>query len=745
MTIALLVLAVFVVYFVLTYNSLAHLRLLARNAWADIDVQLKRRHDLIPQLVQAVKGHAGYERGTLESVVAARGRAMSAAGPAASAPAEGALAESVRSLLAVAEAYPDLKAGESFLTLQRSLTEIEDHVQDARRYYNAVVRDYNTKIAQFPSSLVAGIARFSPAEFFGLDDRAEGQVPQVALGLVFLLLLPWSSASAQRTLDIESFNAVILVNRDASINVTEMITARFTGQWNGIYRTIPVEYRTPQGFNWTIRLDDQAATDLEGQPLRLETSRERHYVKHKIWVPGATNVTKAVALRYVARNGLRFFEDHDELYWNVTGDEWDVPIETASAVITLPEGAANVRATAFNGAYGSTARDAKVAIDGRTVRVDMPKRLEFREGLTVVVGWDKGAVVAPTQADKAAGFLSDNWPLALPIPVFAGMLALWFKRGRDPRRRPIAVQYEPPDGMTPAEAGALMDYTADMRDITATVVDLAVRGYLKIEEVEDPVLFGLFHRDDFLFRSLRPRAEWRDLQPHERRVLEGLFEDGGSDVRLSALKNEFYTHLPGIKDAMMDRLIEKRLYTGNPTKTRGRWMGLALGLAFLTVVLGVIVSNKFGVSFIAFLAAAVVNLLIVAIIGYHMPARTEPGARALEKLLGFSEFLSRVDREKYEHVIKTPEMFERFLPYAMAFGVESRWARAFDGIYREPPRWYGGSNFSSFNAGAFSSRLSAMSSRAGDMMSSSPRSSSGSGFSGGSSGGGGGGGGGGGF
>ena len=182
MVLALLVLLGLAIFVIVTYNSLARLRLLASNAWSDIDVQLKRRHDLIPTLVATVKGHAAYEKGTLEAVVEARNRAASAGGPAAAGPAEGALAASVRQIFALAEAYPDLKAAESFLSLQRSPTEIEDHIQNARRYYNAVVRDFNTKIAQFPSNLVAGTLGFRPREFFGLSDSAEQAPPAVDLG-----------------------------------------------------------------------------------------------------------------------------------------------------------------------------------------------------------------------------------------------------------------------------------------------------------------------------------------------------------------------------------------------------------------------------------------------------------------------------------------------------------------------------------------------------------------------------------
>jgi LemA protein len=182
MTLVLLVLLVAAVFGIVTYNSLARLRLLVRNAWSDIDVQLKRRHDLIPALVATVKGHAGYERETLESLVQARNRAVGAGGPAAAGEAERALAGSVRQVFAVAEAYPDLKAAESFLSLQRNLSDTENNIQNARRYYNAVVRDFNIKTAQFPSNLVAGAFGFRPAEFFGLDDASERAVPSVDLG-----------------------------------------------------------------------------------------------------------------------------------------------------------------------------------------------------------------------------------------------------------------------------------------------------------------------------------------------------------------------------------------------------------------------------------------------------------------------------------------------------------------------------------------------------------------------------------
>jgi LemA protein len=177
---ALIVVAAVALAGIAIYNGLVRLRVQADNAWSDIDVQLKRRYDLIPNLVETVKGYAGHERQTLEAVVAARSRAMATAGPAARAEAEGALTQALRQLFALAEAYPQLRAVESFTQLQASLGEIEAAVQNARRYYNAVVRDLNTRIAQFPSNLVAGTFGFGPREFFELEAEAERQAPKVS-------------------------------------------------------------------------------------------------------------------------------------------------------------------------------------------------------------------------------------------------------------------------------------------------------------------------------------------------------------------------------------------------------------------------------------------------------------------------------------------------------------------------------------------------------------------------------------
>ena len=731
---------------VYTFNRLTRLRQLGDNAWADIDVQLKRRHDLIPNIVAVVQGHAGYERSTLEALVAARGRAVQAstAGPETRAREEDPLGNALQRVVAVAEAYPELKAAASYASLQQTLTDVEDHLQNARRYYNAVVRDYNTAIAQFPAGVVAGAMRLTPREFFGLDDPTERAVPKVAPLVLLLLALSAAGLHAQqKSYSIERFDAQIRVNTDASLDVTETITARFVGSWNGLYRTIPVAYHSPQGLNWTLGVSLQSATDDAGRALRTETSREGANIKYKIWIPGAADAERTLVLRYRATNGLRFFEDHDELYWNVTGDEWAVPINAARAEIDLPPGAGGVRAIAYTGVYRSRAQEASVEIQGAVVRVAMTHGLGFHEGLTAVVGWNKGLVTEPSAAARAAGVIGSNWPLLIPIVVLGFAFWSWWRRGRDPRVRPIAVQYEPPKGMTPAEAGTLVDNSVDMRDVTATLVDLAVRGYIQIEEQQNPKLFGLFGGGTTYM--LRRVKEPNDLTPHESALYSGIFLTRGDRVSFDELKDQFYKKLDGIRDAVYDRLTANGYYRNRPDKVKTNWTGGAVGLGMIVGLGGMFVSKLTLLTPVPFIIAGVFSFIILLIFSQIMPARTESGTRALEQVLGFEEFLRRVESENLKRVIiGHPELFDKFLPFAMAFGVEKQFARAFEGIYTEPPRWYVGPSVMNFNVTHFSSSVSHLSTVASTTMASSPRSSGGSGFGGGGGSGGGGGGGGGG-
>jgi LemA protein len=186
MTIVIIVLVVIgvlvAIYGVVTFNNLIRLNIRAQEGFSDIDVQLKRRHDLIPNLVETVKGYAAHERQVFENVTAARSQAVAARGPQAQAEAENALSGALRQLFAVAEAYPELKASQNFIELQDEITDTEDKIQAARRFYNMTVRDLNIKIDQFPSRYLAPLAKVTKREFFEIEDAAEREVPRVSFG-----------------------------------------------------------------------------------------------------------------------------------------------------------------------------------------------------------------------------------------------------------------------------------------------------------------------------------------------------------------------------------------------------------------------------------------------------------------------------------------------------------------------------------------------------------------------------------
>jgi LemA protein len=170
-----------IIWLIITYNNLVKLRYLCSNAWSQIDTELKRRYDLIPNLVEVVKGYAGYEREVLQTVTEARAKAVASTGsPASQAKDENNLILSLRHLFGVVENYPDLKASQQFLKLQSELVNTEDRIQAARRFYNGNVRDLNTMIQSFPSNLIAGAFGFIPQEFFDIEDTGLRVAPEVS-------------------------------------------------------------------------------------------------------------------------------------------------------------------------------------------------------------------------------------------------------------------------------------------------------------------------------------------------------------------------------------------------------------------------------------------------------------------------------------------------------------------------------------------------------------------------------------
>jgi len=573
-------------------------------------------------------------------------------------------------------------------------------------------------------------------------------VRHVAALAIAMILAGAATPTFARELYIRDFHTELDVLPDSSLDVTETIRAQFVGAWNGIYRTIPVEYSGPGGFNYSLLLTGINAVDDDGRgaDLRIERRRRGGYLELRIFVPNAADAVRTISLHYRVRNGLRFFEDHDELYWNVTGNGWDVPIEFASAHITLPAAVSGLRASTFTGVYGSRAQDSEVDVLGSNVDVKTARSLTFHEGLTVVAGWDKGLVREPGSTEKVSQFLESNWPLFVPVIALALMAWLWYTRGREPRVGAIAVQYEPPPGLTPGEAGTLVDNDAGLRDITATIVDLAVHGYLTIEEREQAHLMGLYSNKEYVFHLKKKPSEWPGARPHELLLLSGLFENGGrEEVALSELQNKFYKNLPSIRGAIFDSLVEHGYYSRRPDKVRQTFVGFAAIAGVLLYGIGLYLAQQTGMQPLPFVFAAILTGMVIAGFGWFMPAHTVDGVRVLHSTLGFEDFLGHVEGNRLERMTPTPDTFEKYLPFAMALGVEKKWVGAFNGMFTQPPSWYQGSAGALFNPVGFVNSLDQMSVQAGQAMASAPRSSGASGFGGGGSGGGFGGGGGGGF
>jgi uncharacterized membrane protein len=561
--------------------------------------------------------------------------------------------------------------------------------------------------------------------------------PHLYLAVIWFLLI--SSPLFARSWRVSDYNDTISVAEDGSATVHERITLMFDGEWHGIHRFIPIEYPGPRGTNYTLFLSVTGVTDSDGGKLKYESSTSNGLRDLKIYIPGAVDATRTVEIAYTVRNGTRFFEDHDEFYWNVTGNDWPVPIDHATAAVSFPGSAGgSLRAQAFTGVYGSAERGATAAVNGSEVSFETNNPLPMRGGLTVDIYIPKGILQEPSTFTRWLWFLGSNPIVFLPFWTLAVMFTLWWYIGRDPDPGvSVAPMYEPPPDMSPAEAGTLLEDAVHPRDITCTLVDLAVRGFVKIEEVDDKGL--VFHHKDYVFHLLKPMAQWTDLAPHERVMLANVF-GLGNETRLSSLKNRFYTAIPVIKQDVMAALKNKGMYLVDPDSANGYSFVAILFMVAPFLMLQFLWHKDVFSSIGLLVGSGVLSAIIWWLFARQMTAKTVKGGRTRVAVLGFQEFMNRVDADRLKRM--PPNTFERFLPYAMALGVEHQWAQAFAGIVTNPPSWYagpGGYYGAGFNPIFFTNSMGSMSNNMHQVFVSAPRASStGSGFGGGGFGGGGG-------
>jgi uncharacterized membrane protein YgcG len=554
-----------------------------------------------------------------------------------------------------------------------------------------------------------------------------------AVGLLtFLVAL--ATPVAAKSWRIADFSDNITVNADGSAIITERITLVFEGQWHGIHRTIPVEYPGPNGTNYELFITVNSVTDGSGGKLKYDSSTSGASRDLKIYIPDAVDSTRTIEIAYRVRNGTRFFNDYDEFYWNVTGNDWPVPIDHASAAVHFPDTAAgSLRAQAFTGVYGAAGHDTTATVKGAEAEFETNSPLPMRGGMTLDVFIPKGIVKPRGAFTELVWFIASNPIVFLPLVTLAVMFTLWWYKGRDPDPgESVAPMYEPPAGISPAEAGTLLDDTIHPRDITSTIVDLAVRGFITIEEKMDKGL--VFSHKDYVLHLIQKRQDWQGLAPHERVMLENIFVGDAPEVYLSNLKNRFYTAVPVIRQDIMSALKSKGIYMLDPESANGYSIAAAFGVLMIFAALQFFHVADFLSSVPLLVGCVLIAALIWWLFARVMTAKTTTGARTQIAVLGFQEFMNRVDADRLK--IMPPDTFEKFLPYAMALGVEHHWAQAFAGIVKDPPSWYAAPGGyvpgMGFNPILFSSAMHGMATDMHQTFVSAPRaSSSGSGWSGG--------------
>ena len=563
--------------------------------------------------------------------------------------------------------------------------------------------------------------------------------------------------------DIASYDTVMQVSKDSSVTVTETIVADFRGDpHHGIYRDIPLSGKDKYGNNYRIRHKMLGVTDAGGSSLQTQITSNGGRVNIRIGDPNTmVEGIQTYVIRYRLLRAVHFFPEGDELYWNVVGREWTVVIRKATATVELPPSTPphSIRTTGYTGAYGQTSAHPVSSVpNNHTARFSMKQPLNPGEAMTIVVGWPKGVVAQPKRWQEALWFISDNGYFFLPPIFLLGLVLLWYRAGRDPDTgRSEMVAFDPPDGMTPAEIGTLIDEQVDMRDITATIIDLAVRGLILIKSDKEKGL--LFSRTEYtleLTRSYDEMGNDTNLSGYEIALISAIF--GGNQFRvMSDLATKFYVHLPKLRNQLYESLVKRGYFTHRPDRVRKSYQngGIAMivtGIFASLALLAPDIPAAFAISVGWGLALSVCGVMLVIAAGV-MPRKTTKGKDALLAIKGFEEYISRAERAEIEHQERN-DYFEKFLPYAIALGIADRWAKAFEGIQTQPPQWYSGYD-GAFRPTFFVHNLSTASSDWGRTMAAQPRSSGssggssfyggGSGFSGGSSGGGGGGGGGGGW
>jgi hypothetical protein len=574
-----------------------------------------------------------------------------------------------------------------------------------------------------------------------------------------------AQASTER---ISSYDVEMTIAPDGTLAVHEEIVYDFgTNERHGIQRDLVVEERYDGDHDRRYDIDITNVSTSPGTPDAVQLSDNGNFRRVRIGDPDRTiNGSHTYAIDYTVEGALLPFDDHDELYWDAVGHEWSVPIENVSVRVDAPAAITDV--ACFRGEVGSSLSCSEATASGSTATLGNDV-LGPNAGMTVVVGLPKGAVQpepAPILVERRT--LGDAFAInpsslgaggGLAVLGIGAVGVLAWRRGRDRRWTGSAVdaamgnisgeeerialgqhdagtvEFVPPDKVRPGQVGTLIDEQANLLDVTATIVDLAVRGHVRITERAEDGSSTDYQLD-------RVGKDTGELLGYERQLLDALFATGDT-VRLSDLKYEFTSELSGLKDALYADVVANGWYRVRPDRTRLWWRLIGVGVVIVGVLLTILVAmtTSFGLIPLAIVLTGIVLLAL----GGTMPARTGKGSAMLSRVRGFRRLFDEGEEDTRARFAEQQGIFSQYLPFAIVFGCTDKWARAFEGLSAEQlgaTGWYNGPNL--LGAYAIASAMNHFDTTAtGTLYASQPSSSSTSGFGGGFSGGGGGGGGGG--
>lgn len=519
------------------------------------------------------------------------------------------------------------------------------------------------------------------------------------------LLLLTVSVWGQEAFTIQSFEVEAIINKDASVDITERIDLTFTEKRHGIIRSFLYKYDivdTPDSV-------EQAASQLvSGNKRRLiienisveddkyDVSYESDLVQIKIGSPDKlVDGKKRYVIHYRVLNAINFLKDHAEFYYNLIGFQWNTTIDTVKFKIRLynplPKDPFFFIAT---GPVGSTQNQTESQwkdhqiLSGKTTR-----SLDSYEGVTVGIRMPEGFLIIPDYT-----FYRGGW-LLLPIPVFALMFLIWRRWGKDLEVVQV-TEFYPPEKVSPGVCGYIIDGRADRRDLTALVPYWGAGGYLRLHEREDRSFFGLIKNKDYEFEKIRDLPA--TVEDFEKTLFDGIFEKGDR-VMLSTLKNVLYKSLQKAKSELEYKVNVEKYY-----------VSFSRGAGKVFVILGIVI---FVLSIFMLTDDYVINrwltagmaasAIIMLIFGLLMPKKTKKGTALYAHLLGFKEFLKLVEKERLEQFLKDDEhYFDKVLPFAIVFNIADTWKDKLKGLEIPPPDWYTGTGtLINFNAVSFMSHL----------------------------------------